>query len=386
METYEEFSSRLKFEYCVISANIRCTFKRGKRILTKSDCKINKLLRCLTSTDDKSAEISYVLRKFNLWNNEEFWREIRLEEIMRFYARNYCHYDIREEQRGGGQNEAIIKNLFSILIFDWNKNVQQQANYFLKMKFDKFSSTSSLNLFQILYDILNRRHLAGYHHICLLIIYHYLYEITKYEGEWSNEFNLIHLGSINDVLIMHNSIFQIEILKILVVHWNVDYWRIHCENDDGYGLTSHRQKKLEYENYKRSIMDLFNYYKADNYSIYTKTFYSTHECNKQFFRLAFFLKEMTPKKFESEFEKFITLYQNTHGEYWRIAIKSECHFFLRIADGLELFKTVEFMFKQCPFVALNSNILMNFQDIGEFRSILNRPLKKEEIFKLVSKY
>lgn len=99
---------------------------------------------------------------------------------MRFYARNYCHYDIRDEdQRGGGQNEAIIKNLFSILIYDWNKPFQHHENYFLKLKFDKFASSSTLNLFQILYDVLNRRHLAGYHHICLLIIYHYLYEVRR---------------------------------------------------------------------------------------------------------------------------------------------------------------------------------------------------------------
>lgn len=177
-ETYEEFSGRLKYEYSVISANVSCNFRRGKRVLTKANCKINKFIRCLTSTEDKSAEISFVLKKFNLWNNEEFWKEIRLEDVMRFYARNYYHYDIREDQRGGGQNEAIIKNLFSILIYDWNKPFQHHGNYFLKFKFDKFASASSLNLFQILYDVLNRRHLAGYHHICLLVIYHYLYEVS----------------------------------------------------------------------------------------------------------------------------------------------------------------------------------------------------------------
>lgn len=292
---------------------------------------------------------------------------------------------IREDQRAGGQNEALIKNLFSILIFDWNKPKQHRANYFLKFKFDKFASISTLNLFQILYDILNRKHLAGYHHICLLIIYHYLYEITEYEGEWSREFSLT-LGSINDVLIMHNTEYQIAILKILVVHWNVDYWRINAEMDEGYSLTSHCQKKMEYESYKQSIMYLFNGYKPDNYSIYTKTFYSIHECNKQFFRLAFYLKEMTPKKFESEYEKYIQLYQNTHGDYWMVAIKPDVHLLLRIADGLELFKTVEFMFNKCPFIALNSNILMNFEDIGEFRAVLNRPLKRVELFKMVRKF
>lgn len=367
----------------MITANISCKLQR-KRLLTKSDCKINKVIRILTSTEDKSSEISFVLKTFNLWKNEEFWKEVRLEEIMRFYARNYCHYDIRDDQRGGGQNEAIIKNLFSILIFDWNKPIQHHDNfYFLKFKFDKFASTSSLNLFQILYDILNRRHLAGYHHICLLIIYHYLYEVSKFEGEWSEDFNITKLGSINDVLIMHNSEYQIEILKILVVHWNVDYWRIHEEVGDGYHLTSHRQKKMEYDSYKQSIMYLFNGHKPDNYSIYTKTFYSVHECNKQFFRLAFLLKEMTPKKFESEFEKYVKFYRDTHGEYWKVAIKSDVHLLLRIADGLELFKTVEFMFKKCPFIALNWNILMNFEDYGEFRAILNRPLKKKEMIKMV---
>lgn len=92
---------------------------------------------------------------------------------------------------------------------------------------------------------------------------------------------------------------------------------------------------------------------------------------------------MTPKKFESEFENYVKFYQKTNGEYWKIAIKSDVHLLLRIADGLELFKTVEFMFKKCPFIALNWNILMNFEDIGEFRAILNRPLKKKELRKMV---
>lgn len=210
--------------------------------------------------------------------------------------------------------------------------------------------------------------------------------MSKYEGEWSDDFELTRLGSINDVLIMHNTEYQIEILKILVVHWNVDYWRIHAANaEEEYNFTSFRQKKMEYESYKQSIFYLFNGHKPDNYSHYTKLANSKQECNKQFFYLAFLLKELTPKKFETEFENYVKFYQKTNGEYWKIAIKSDVHLLLRIADGLELFKTVEFMFKKCPFIALNWNILMNFEDIGEFRAILNRPFKKNELKKMVRK-
>lgn len=168
-DTYEEFSSRLTFEYSVITANVSCNFRRGKRVLTKSNCKINRFIRTMTTIEDKSAEISFVLKKFNLWNNIDFWKEIRLEDIMRFHARNYNHYDIREDQRNS-QNESIIKNLFSILIYDWNKPTQHHGNYFLKLKFDKFASASTLNLFQILYDVLNRKNLSNYHHVCLLVV------------------------------------------------------------------------------------------------------------------------------------------------------------------------------------------------------------------------
>lgn len=93
---------------------------------------------------------------------------------------------------------------------------------------------------------------------------------------------------------------------------------------------------------------------------------------------------MLPKKFESEFERYVKFYQDGYGEYWKVAIKPDVHLLLRIADGLELYKTVEFMFKQCPFIALNWNILMSYEDIGEFFEILNEPLRKVDRMKMVS--
>lgn len=375
-ENFEDFSHRLINEYSVYSLECTWNWKCNKyQKYSKSQCSLPRFSKILTSNEDKSAEISFVLRTFNLWHDEDFWKKINLEEIMRFYARN-------EKFR-----ESKLKNLFSLLMHDWcEASFQKHCNYHLKLKFSAFAKVSPINLFQKFYDIINDETFQPYHHVCLIIIYYYLYEIEKSEGEWSDEFRINRLGAIDDVLNfrLKNFDYQIEVLKILVVHWNVDFWRIN------YHATSALEKKSMYEHYKASILNLFQFKLNYNYttSMYPTTVYTWPsnfklDCDRFFFKLAFSLKEMLPKKFESDFERYVKFFQDGFGEYWKIAIKPDVHLLLRIADGLELYKTVEFMFKQCPFIALNWNILTSFEEIGEFYEIMNEPMKRMERLKIV---
>jgi hypothetical protein len=376
-ETFEDFSRRLINEYSVYS--LECTWKCGRRQqFTKTHCSLPRFSKILTATEDKSAEISFILRTFNLWHDEDFWRKINLEEVMRFYARN-------EKLR-----EPRIKNLFSLLMHDWcEASFQHHRRHHLKLKFAAYAKVSPTNLFQRLYDVLNDEALQPYHHVCLIVIYYYLYELERAEGEWSEEFRINRLGAIDDVLNfrLKNFDYQIEVLKILVVHWNVDFWRINTH------LTSAIEKRTVYEHYKAAILNLFTFKLNYNYTttagIYPTTAYTWPanfklDCDRHFFRLAFYLKEMLPKKFESEFEKYVKFFRDGFGEFWKTAIKPDVHLLLRIADGLELYKTVEFMFKQCPFIALNWNILMSFEEIGEFYEVMNEPMRRMERLKMVS--
>jgi len=373
-ENYESFKARLIDEYH--RNPFRCSYNCRKiQFYSIKECNLARFLPILTANEDRSAEISFVLKTFRLWNDETFWHRNEIQHSMRFYSKPHERF-----------REGKLKNFFSILMHDWYEPSQNRGPHFLKLKFDIFAKSSNINLFQKLYEIINDESLYPYHHVCLMIIYYYMYEVEKLEGEWSDEFLINRLGSIDDILNfkVRNFEYQIEILKILVVHWNVDYWRIN------FHLTSSNDKKNLYENYKIAILNIFAHKFHENLSqvktIYTWPRNFKLECDKFFFRLAFSLKEMLPKKFESEFERYVKYYQDGYGEYWKVAIKADVHLLLRIANGLELYKTVEFMFKQCPFIALNWNILMSYEDVGEFYEVLNEPAREVDRRKMVRRF
>lgn len=187
-ENYESFHARLLDEYH--RNPFRCSINcRRVHLYSMRDCNLVRFVPILMANEDRSAEISFVMRHFQLWNDENFWNRTEVQQVMRFYSRGHERF-----------REGKLKNFFSLLMHDWCEASQSRGPRFLKLKFDIFAKTSNINLFQKLYEIINDESLGPYHHVCLMIIYHYMYEVEKLEGEWSSEFHINRLGSIDDIL------------------------------------------------------------------------------------------------------------------------------------------------------------------------------------------
>jgi len=311
--------------------------------------------RMLVSNDDKSAIISLLIRSFNLWNNVDFWTKmVNTEKIMKHYATN---------------RDANIKNLFSILIYDWHCPKEETTHYVLSEKFEAYA-TSGESMFTKLFRIIDSEEHRGYNRICLRIIYQYLHErLNTIENFYEKTlFQDIITHAISDALKIQNEEYKVQILKILTVF-------LDNTSDD------------IYKHLKEQILECVNY-KFECHSVYRISLDSIEKhCDERFFKIAFLLKENRLKKFEFEFEDFIKTYQNYYGEYWKVAIKPNARLFYHICEEQcekKLLKTVEFIFHKCPFIELNSTILTTFEEVADFETIFNEPLSKCEEEFLVS--
>jgi len=310
------------------------------------------------SNEDKSAIISLTIRSYNLCSDEEFWtKELDLENVMQHYATN---------------EESNIKNLFSILLYDWHNhepsNTKKQTEYMLEIKFDAYKKSGKC-LFVRLFDIIDDEQYQGYHHVCLRVIYEYLHErnskIMQNEEMQESEVDSLQsmiYQSIKDALNIKNKEYKTRILKILTVFLR----NVSNEN---------------YEELKKKILDAVKY-KFEVFSSYHIAIESiTKHCDEKFFHLVFQLKENFLKNFEFAFEDYIQIYRKFFGEYWKVAMKENARLLYHVAEEQceqKLLKTVEFIFNNCSFIELNSTILTSLQQVDEFYVIFNEPFEDKE--------
>jgi hypothetical protein len=309
----------------------------------------------LVSNEDKSAIISLLIRSFNLWNDIDFWTKlVNIEEIMKHYATS---------------RDANIKNLFSILMYDWHCPKEESTHYILSEKFEAYAMSGE-SMFTKLFRIIDSEEHRGYNRICLRIIYQYLHErLNTIENFYEKTlFQDIITHAIGDALKIQNEEYKVQILKILTVF-------LDNTSDESY-------KQL-----KEQILECVNY-KFECHSVYRISLDAIEKhCDERFFKITFLLKENRLKKFEFEFEDFIKTYQKFYGEYWKVAIKPNARLLYHICEEQcekKLLKTVEFIFHKCPFIELNSTILTTFEEVADFDTIFNEPLSKCEEEFLVS--
>ncbi|XP_070506640.1 uncharacterized protein [Chironomus tepperi] len=359
---YRSFKSCLRRSYYKDSRfSSRFSMKQKINLFNRTETtELNPFERILTSNEDKSAIISLTIRSYNLCSDEEFWTKvIDLENVMRHYAIN---------------EESNIKNLFSILLYDWHNHeptkTKKQTEYILKYKFDAYRKSGNC-LFVKLFDIIDNDQYQGYHHVCLRIIYQYLHErnlkIKSYQEEMHQESEINSLQSviyqiINNALSIKNKEYKNRILKILTVFLR------DVPNQN-------------YEELKFKILDAVKY-KLEVFSSYHIAIESiSKHCDEKFFHLVFQLKENFLKNFEFAFEDYIQIYRKYYGEYWKVAMKENARLLYHVAEEQcerRLLKTVEFIFNHCSFIELNSTILTSLQQVDEFYVIFNEPLDEKE--------
>jgi hypothetical protein len=256
-------------------------------------------------------------------------------------------------------------------MYDWHCPKEESNFYLMSEKFEAYA-LSGESLFKKLYYIIDSEEHRGYHRICLRIIYQYLHERqTTIENFYEKTlFQDIITHAVGDALKILNEDYKIQILKILTVF-------LDNTGDDSY------------KHLKDQILESVNY-KFEYHSAYRISLDSIEKhCDDRFFKLAFLLKENRLKKFEFEFEDFIKNYRKLYGEYWKVAIKPNARLLYHICEEQcekKLLKTVEFIFLKCPFIELNSTILTTFEEVADFETIFNEPLKRSEEEFLVSRY
>ncbi|XP_070506523.1 uncharacterized protein [Chironomus tepperi] len=360
---YKKFKTNLRRScYKDNRFSSRYSMKRKQNNFNRTESiKLNQVERILTSNEDKSAIICSTLRSYNLCSDEEFWTKvIDLETVMRHYAIN---------------EESNIKNLFSILLYDWHnhepsKTMNNTKYDCLDLKFDAYRKSGKC-LFVKLFEIIDNDQYQGYHHVCLRIIYQYLHEknlkIKSYQEEMDveseiNSLQSVIYRSINNALSIKNKEYKNRILKILTVFLR----DVPDQN---------------YEELKFKILDAINY-KFEVLSSYHIAIESIiKHCDEKFFYLVFQLKENFLKGFEFAYLDYIQIYRKYYGEYWKVAMKENARLLYHVAEEQcerKLLKSVEFIFNHCSFIEINSTILTSIQQVDEFYVIFNEPLDEKE--------
>ncbi|KAG5676494.1 hypothetical protein PVAND_006325 [Polypedilum vanderplanki] len=308
--------------------------------ITSVDNNVSEFETLMTSNDDKSAIISLIQRKLNLWCNESFWNElINLNRIMH-------HYAIDENLN--------IKNLFSILLYDWCEPENLENFYFLKIKFENFDRNCGReeNLFGRLCEISNL--FPHYGDVCARILKFYINELGREEVE---EIHKKLLEFVEFATTIENFEIKIKVIKNLMIllRNDVDYEE---ENDENF------YNKIKTEITKTVKCNL----KFD--SIYMKSLKDIEVvCAEKFFELIFLLHERKLVKFQQKFKELLENFQNFFGNYWKIAIKNDFELLIKITNKLNLLRISQFIKKSCDFSEVR---------IEDFQMVLNEPLGEVE--------
>ncbi|XP_070498405.1 uncharacterized protein [Chironomus tepperi] len=307
----------------------------------------------LMSCDDNSDLISLILRELE---DEEFVKN-KCASIMEYYA---------------NREDANLKNLFSVLMFNWHEQNHSENKYFLVKKFTAFGElTGNKSLFEKLLAIIDDESVKEYHQICVKIIYYYFNEAKVLNNQDSNSEQIEPIPAftnndiislISKVLKMNNDQYKNQILKILVVH-------LSYSDDSSYAdIKSNILEATKHQNEFRSP------YKQSYQAI-------TKHCDEKFFEMAFYLKQNLVMKFKVEYKNFIEMHKKYFGEFWVTAIKFNSQLLNAIAELQDLVETKEFLLIELNDPEIKSSPTIIFEKISEFQAVFNEPLddKDEEL-------
>ncbi|KAG5667761.1 hypothetical protein PVAND_015731 [Polypedilum vanderplanki] len=289
----------------------------------------------LTSNEDKSAVISLVLRELNLWNNETFWIEqIDLERIMRHY---------------GNDGDSNIKNLFSILTYDWCQPKNCNDSYFLLLKFERFEENGE-NLVRKLVEIADD--FPHFGEVVIRILRLYFLELRENKTQKQIQEKL--LGNFQMILNMKNQKAKIQILKNLLI--------ILEKNEESGKL---------YDEIKKKILEIMKHdVTFDSY--YSRSLNDMRKVyNEKFFDLIFLIHEKSIE-FEQKFEKFLSLSREIFGYHWQNCITNDLQKLKLTASFVNDLDVERFIRTKYEFI--NREI----DEICKEFSVLNEPLNKKE--------
>ncbi|KAG5667844.1 hypothetical protein PVAND_015813 [Polypedilum vanderplanki] len=295
----------------------------------------------LISNDDKSATITLILRDLNLWCNETFWlSQVNLDRVMKHYAND---------------ENASIKNLFSILTHDWcePRETGDNGSHFLVQKFDAFDQNcgDGKTLFERLCEIANTQ--FQYSNVIMQIIFCYIRGILikKDNTIMGKKF----LENIDFALKIDRYETKVRILKILMQIVTKE-----IVNDEKYkeikeSIVDLMKHDIKFETiYKRSIKDINRIY------------------NKNYFDLCFLLVEQQMDEFKEKFEELLIMTKEFYGEFWKISISHEIRMLLNATHNDCLPTVHEFITQKCKFVYSVDNFVIQ-KDI-----VFNEPLSDHE--------
>jgi len=319
----------------------------------------------LTFIEDQSLQISSYLRK-----NEslEFWSAEKVNVVTAFYIRN---------------QDACIKNLFSILMFDWFMLRENSPDcYFLTTKFKFFIDSAEKTyekLFKKLLDVFDSENYLEYYEFCYNIFYFLFSEIksTIYDNEKEIVLNfrkIVVPNLIEMVLKMRNKEYQTKILKLVTAF---------LDNAD----------EEIYINLKEKILESIQHDASPHQSA-CKISYNEimKHCDELYFKLLFLLNENLMMSFKFEYKKFKTAYQNYFGEYWTHEIKPNAQLLYIFTDLQQLIDTKEFLLIITEGVNLKSNITSTIKNVAELQAVFVESLDTKHnellvriLFKQISK-
>lgn len=163
---------------------------------------------------DESANISNNLRE---QEKEGFWIDNYLKHVLKFYASN---------------KNADSKNLFSILMYDWNEKDEKSSNkYFLVNKFLAYQEnevSGGVTMFEKFFDIINTVEGSIYFQICLKIMYYFAREAIKENYDLSTLIPYIVVRTN-----INNLEMKTEFFKLFII------WLEHSEDEEYEKTKSH---------------------------------------------------------------------------------------------------------------------------------------------------
>lgn len=180
-----------------------------------------------------------------------------------------------------------------------------------------------------------------YSFVCMRIIYQYFFE-TDIIIEDCNQINVLcNLES--DILAMTNRSFKIDLLKLIVAHWITE------------------DVPLNYGPMKQRIRSLLN------------------EEEKHFFELAFLLHENHLDLFDIALTKYLNEIEENFGDYHEYKILDDLPLLLVIIKRRNLYKILNSIHTQCPYLKHNSTILCLFMRTREHqRFVVCQPFDEQE--------
>lgn len=317
-------------------------------------------LRDLTFIEDQSAQISAYLRKKE---SLKFWNTEKIDLVMNFYI---------------AKPNACIKNLFSILMFDWYEMTKKSPeSYFLPKKFEFFRSSENKIYEKLFPKILNvfddpkNQELCQY---CLIVIYFLFSEvkgtIEELQKNEEEEKKIVSRSLINNFRRNVVPKLIVMVLKVKNVEYRTQVLKLVT------AFLDNADEEL-YEILKQKITDGID--KACLHQSVCKMSYNEimKHCDEFYFELLFLLNENLMMTFKFKYKNFKRHYENYFGEYWNYAIKQNAQLLYIFADLQQLVDTKEFLLMITEGTDLKSKITSTIKKVAEFRTVFIQPLDRK---------